>query len=132
MLAYDYPLLNIIFTTIMLFLWIAWILLLVRVFADIFTSHDIGGFTKALWAIFVLLAPFLGVFVYLLVRGRSMVDRNIQSSREAQVAMDNYIRQTAGVSTTSAADELAKLADLRDRGLIDDTEFAAQKSKLLG
>lgn len=131
MLAYDYPLLNIFFTTIMLFLWIAWILLLVRVFADIFTSHDIGGFSKALWAIFVLLAPFLGVFIYLIVRGRSMTERNIQSSREAQVAMDNYIRETAGVSTSSA-DELAKLADLRDRGVIDDTEFAAQKAKLLG
>ena len=129
MLAYDYPLLGLFWTMMWFFLWIVWLMLLFRVFADIFRSHDLGGFAKTLWIIFVVLVPFLGVFVYLIARGKAMSQRDIDDARANQAAFDDYVRQTAGAS--SSADELAKLAALRDQGVLSEAEFAAQKSKLL-
>jgi hypothetical protein len=127
--GYDYPLLGFFWSFFMLFIWIAWILLLFRVFADIFRNHEMGGVAKALWSIFVLFAPFLGVFIYLIVHGRAMTGRDIQSAQARQAEFDNYVRETAGSS--SAADEIGKLAALKDQGVITDAEFAAQKAKLL-
>ena len=77
MFAYDYPLLGVFWTMLWWFLWIAWIVLLFRVIVDIFRSHDLGGFAKALWVIFVIVVPFLGVFVYLIARGHAMADRDL-------------------------------------------------------
>ena len=130
MLAYDYPLLGIFWTTFWIFLWILWFMLLFHVFADVFRSHDLGGFAKALWLIFVIILPFLGVFIYLFVRGRQMTQRDLESAQAQQQAFDSYVRQTAGTGGT--ADELVKLADLRDRGVITQAEFDRQKAKALG
>jgi hypothetical protein len=129
MLAYDYPILGLFWTMMIFFLWVAWLILLFRVFADIFRSHDMGGWAKALWSIFVILAPFLGVFIYFIVNGRKMGERDLEAAQQREAEFQAYVRQTAG--TAGAADELAKLAALRDSGALTDAEFAAQKAKLL-
>ncbi len=129
MLAYDYPLLGVFWSMLIFFLFFAWLVLLFRVFADIFRSQDMGGWAKALWSIFVILLPFLGVFIYLIVNGRAMGDRAAADAQQQQAALDTYVRQTAG--TAGPADELQKLAALRDNGTLTDAEFAAQKAKLL-
>jgi len=130
MFAYDYPLLGFFWTMLLVFLWVAWIIILIRVFADIFRNHEMGGFAKALWVIFVIILPFLGVLIYLIANGGDMAKRDMKSAQDQQAAFDSYVRQTAGTSTSSA-DELTKLAQLRDQGVITDAEFAAQKAKLL-
>jgi hypothetical protein len=115
------------------FLWFTlffiWIWLLISVFADIFRSKDLGGFAKFLWVFFVILVPYLGVFIYLIVRGHKMSEHAIADAKARDEAAQAYIRQAAGTGGT--ADELARLADLRDRGVITPEEFEAQKSKLL-
>lgn len=129
MLAYDYPILGIFWTMLFLFIWIAWIMLLFHVLMDVFRS-DMNGLSKAAWAIFVIIIPWLGVLVYLIANGDDMTRRNISAAQEQQAQMDSYIRQAAG-SGGGAADELAKLAELRNQGVLSDEEFAQQKSKLL-
>ncbi len=128
MLAYDYPILGVFWTMLILFIWVAWFFLLIRVFADIF-RRSMSGWWKAVWAIFVVILPFLGVLIYLIANGNSMHERDAEQAKEAEAAFQDYVRQTAG--TGGAADELAKLADLRAKGVISDDEFAAQKAKLL-
>jgi ABC-type multidrug transport system fused ATPase/permease subunit len=125
------PLLDLFVATLYVFLFVAWIWLLVGVFADIFRSEDLGGGAKAAWTIFVLLLPFLGVFVYLIARGGKMQDRQMQAAAAAERSRQEYIRGVAATTTTSTADELAKLAQLRDEGVIDLTEYETQKAKLL-
>jgi hypothetical protein len=128
MLAYDYPLLGLFWTMLILFLWVAWIMLLFHVIVDVFRS-DMNGFAKALWAIFVIVVPWLGVLVYLIANGDSMARRNVAAAQQQQAQFDDYIRSTA--SAGSSADEIAKLASLRDQGLLTEQEFAQQKAKLL-
>ena len=130
MLAYDYPLLGIFWTTFWIFLWILWFMLLFRVFADVFRSHDLGGFGKALWLIFVIILPFLGVFIYLFARGRQMGQRDLDSAQAQQQAFDPYVRQTAG--TAGRPTSWSSSPDLRDRGVITQAEFDQQKAKALG
>jgi ABC-type multidrug transport system fused ATPase/permease subunit len=130
MLAYTYPLLNIFWTMLEFFIFFLWIWLLIVIFMDIFRSHDIGGFAKALWVIFVIILPFLGVLIYLIARGGSMHERAAAQAVQQQQQFDDYVRKTAGAS--SSADELSKLADLKAKGVISDAEFEAQKAKLLG
>jgi Short C-terminal domain/Phospholipase_D-nuclease N-terminal len=129
-LAYDYPLLGMFWTFLWFFLWIAWIVVLFRVIFDIFRSKDMGGWGKALWVIFVVFLPFLGVLVYLIARGHSMSERDYQDAAAQEKAFQAYVRSAAGTGGGSA-DELTKLADLRDKGVISDAEFQAQKAKLL-
>jgi hypothetical protein len=131
MIAYDYPILGLFWTMLIFFLWFAWIILLFRVFVDIFRSHDLRGFSKALWSIFVLLVPFLGVFIYLIARGHSMANRDIAEAQAREEAFRSYVQETASTGG-GAADELTKLAQLKDQGVITDAEFAQQKAKLLG
>src|SRR5829696_1841457 len=133
MLAYDYPLLNLFWTMLWFFLWIAWLVILFRVFADIFRNKEMGGWTKALWVLFVIFAPFLGVFVYIIVHGRDMTQRDVQQMAEQRRTMDQYIRETAGAAGAGGgtADELSKLVALRDQGVHTEQEFAAQKARLL-
>lgn len=131
MFAYDYPILGVFWSMVWLFLWIAWIFLLVRVIADIFRSHDMSGWGKALWAIFVVVLPFLGVFVYLIARGQSMAERDVQHARSQDSAFREYVQDAAGSGGGGPADQLAKLADLRAQGVLTDAEFEAQKAKLL-
>ena len=130
MIAYDYPLLGMFWTMMIFFFWIAWIMIVFRTVFDIFRSKDLGGVGKAAWLLFVIIVPWLGVLVYLIARGGGMVDRDIEAQQAQQAAMDAYVRQAAGTGG-GTADELVKLADLRDRGVISEAEFAAQKSKLL-
>jgi hypothetical protein len=130
MLAYDYPLLGFFWSMMIFFLWIAWLMLLFRILADVFRSDDMGGFAKAIWLIFVIFLPFLGVFVYLISRGDGMAKRDLARAQEQQQAFNSYVREAAG-SSTSTADELSKLAGLHTQGLLTDDEFAAQKARLL-
>jgi Short C-terminal domain/Phospholipase_D-nuclease N-terminal len=132
MLASSYPLLDIFWTMLEIFFFILWIWLLIAIFGDIFRSHDMGGGAKTLWVIFVLIIPFLGVFIYLIARGGSMHERAVAQNKEQQAAFDAYVKQTAGTSGGSTVDELSKLAGLKAKGAITDAEFAAQKAKILG
>jgi hypothetical protein len=129
MLAYDYPILGLFWSMLIFFLWIAWFVLLFKVFADIFRSHDLGGWGKALWSIFVIIVPFLGVFIYVIARGGSMTERDVEAAQANEAAFRSYVQDAAG--STSAADELSKLSDLHARGVINDAEFQQQKAKLL-
>jgi hypothetical protein len=113
------------------FVFFIWIWLLITVFADIFRSHDIGGFAKAVWVIFVIVVPYLGVFVYLIARGHKMHEHAVEAAQGQDAAARAYIQQAAG-TTASAADELARLADLKERGVIDDAEFQRLKAKAIG
>ena len=129
MTAYDYPIMGAFWTMLIFFIWIAWLMLLFKIIFDIFRSHDMGGFAKALWLIFVVIAPFLGVFVYLIARGSGMATRDLDDAKAQQQQFDSYVRDVA--APTSSADELTKLADLHSKGVINDAEFQAQKAKLL-
>lgn len=129
MLAYDFPILGLFWTMLVFFLWVAWIFLLFRIIADVFRSRDMGGLTKALWLIFVIVLPFLGSFVYLLARGNKMAANDIEAAQEREQAFQSYVRNVA--NTGGAADQLEKLAGLRDRGVITPAEFEQQKAKLL-
>lgn len=115
---------------LVLFLWIAWVWVVISVVADIFRSHDMGGGAKALWVIFVILIPWLGVLIYLFARGDGMAERNMQTAMAREEATRAYIQSAAGTSA-STADELEKLASLKASGVISDSEFEAQKAKLL-
>ena len=129
--GYDYPILGFFWTMLFIFLWVAWIFLLIRIIADIFRNHEMSGIAKALWLIFVVIVPFLGVLLYVIIHSGDMAERDLQSMQKQQEQFDSYVRQTAG-SSTSSADELVKLAALKDQGIITDAEFAVQKSKILG
>ncbi len=130
MLAYNYPLLGVFWTMLEFFLFFIWIWLLIIVFGDIFRSHDMGGFAKALWIIFVIVVPFLGILVYLIARGGSMQERAAERAQQQDEAFQAYVQQAA--STSSTADEVAKLADLKASGAITEEEFQAGKAKILG
>jgi hypothetical protein len=129
--TYQYPILDFFLTMLYFFLFIIWIWLLIMVFIDIFRSHDMGGWAKALWVIFIIVLPFLGVFVYLIARGGKMHERAAQQAAEQQKAFDQYVKQTAGTAGDTSADQLSKLADLKSQGVITDAEFDAQKAKIL-
>ena len=130
MFAYDYPLLGVFWTMFIIFIWVLWFFLLFRVIIDIFRSHDLGGFGKVLWLLFVIFLPFLGVFVYLIARGGSMGERAMKQQQAAQAQFDSYVKEVAG-SSGSPADELARLADLKSKGVISDAEFEQLKAKAL-
>jgi ABC-type multidrug transport system fused ATPase/permease subunit len=131
MIASSYPILDAFLTMLYFFLFIIWIWLLITVFIDIFRSRDMGGGAKALWCIFVIILPFLGVFVYLIARGGKMHERAAAEAAQQQQAFDQYVRQTAGSEGVDTASQLSKLADLKAQGVITDAEFEAQKAKVL-
>ncbi len=131
MIASSYPILDAFLTMLYFFLFIIWIWLLITVFIDIFRSRDMGGFAKALWVIFVIVLPFLGVFVYLLARGGKMHERAAAQAAQQQKAFDTYVRQAAGSEGADTASQLSKLADLKAQGVLTDAEFEAQKAKVL-
>ena len=132
MLASSYPVLDAFLTIMYFFLFIIWIWLLITVFIDVFRSHDMSGWSKALWVIFIIILPFLGVFVYLIARGGKMHERAAQQAAEQQKAFDSYVRETAGTSGGGdTATQLSKLADLKSQGVLTDAEFEAQKAKIL-
>jgi hypothetical protein len=114
------------------FLFFIWIWLLITVFADIFRSDDLSGWGKALWCIFVIFLPYLGVFVYLIARGRSMSERAADEARARDAAFRGYVQDVAASAppATSSVDQLAQLAALHEKGVIDDAEFARMKAKV--
>ena len=125
------PLLDLLLAMFWFFIFIAWIWLLIRIFVDIFRSDDLSGWGKALWVIFVIILPLLGVLIYLIARGGQMQERAMAEAQAQNEAAQAYIRETAGSSGSSTSDEIAKLAKLRDDGTLTDEEFQAQKAKLL-
>ncbi len=125
----SYPLLNIFWSMFIFFLWIIWIWILIMVFIDIFRSHDLGGFAKALWFLFVLFIPLVGVLVYLIARGGKMHERAYRQAQQQDQELRAHVQEAAG--SQSSADQLAKLADLRDRGVISAEEFEREKAKVL-
>lgn len=112
-----------------LFLMVAWFWVLISVVADVFRSKDLDGLTKALWIAFVILLPWLGVLVYLIVRGDKMQEHNVEAMHKLEAAQRDYVRSVANVS---AADELERLSALKEKGVLSDEEFEAQKAKILG
>ncbi len=107
-----------------------WIWLLIMVFSDIFRSHDMGGFAKFIWVLFVIVLPYLGVFVYLIARGHKMSEHAAQDARAIDAAQRAYIQDAAGAAA-SPGDELARLAALKDQGAITDAEFQQMKAKII-
>jgi Short C-terminal domain/Phospholipase_D-nuclease N-terminal len=128
-LAADYPFLDVLWTLFIFFLFVIWIWILITVFSDIFRRKDIGGGSKTLWIIFVILLPYLGVFVYLIANHDGMADRNIQQMQKQQQATDAYIQSVAG--SGGAAAEIEKAKGLLDSGAITQAEFDAIKQKAL-
>ena len=113
------------------FLFVIWIWLLIVVFSDIFRSHDLSGWGKALWTIFVIVLPYLGVFIYLIARGHTMGEHAVQDAQEHDAAMRRYVQNVVSSDGRSTADEIARLADLRDRGVISEEEFQQAKAKAI-
>lgn len=127
--AADYPFLDVLWTLIIFFVWIIWFFLLFRVIVDIFRRKDIGGGSKTLWLLFVILLPFLGVFVYLIVNSDEMADRDARQAQASQQQFDSYVKEVAG--TGGAAAEIDKAKQLLDSGAITQEEFNSLKAKAL-
>lgn len=132
----DYPQLNLFWTMLEFFLWVMWLFLLFRVITDIFRSHDLGGLAKAGWLIVTLLLPYVGVLLYVIVRGRSMGKRDVKEAEERDAAFKRYVRDAASDSgphgtKQSHVEDLARLADLKDRGALTEEEYQRAKTKLL-
>ncbi|MFC7923204.1 SHOCT domain-containing protein [Streptomyces cinereoruber] len=129
----DYPLLNLFWTMLWFFLWIMWLFLLFKVVTDIFRDHTLHGWGKAGWLVFCILLPYLGVLVYVIARGKGMSRRDIKQAKDSEAAFQDYIRKAAGTQGggASATDELARLADLKDKGAITPEEFEKAKAKVL-
>ena len=123
----DFPFLEFLWAMIVFFAWVAWIWIAIVCFIDIFRRHDIGGWHKALWVVFIIVAPFLGVLVYLIAQSDEMRERSMEQAKSQQAAMDEYVRETAGGS----ASEIAKAKELLDSGAITQAEFDSIKTKAL-
>jgi hypothetical protein len=127
LLATDYPFLDILWTMIVFFAWLAWFWILITVLTDLFRRHDIGGWHKAAWIIFVVALPFLGVLVYLIAQHDGMRERSMKQAEAQKAAFDDYVRDAAGGS----AGEIAKGKELLDSGAITQAEFDTLKAKAL-
>jgi len=128
-LAYVYPLLGVFWTMLWFFCFVIFIWLLITVFADLFRSHDIGGWAKAGWTILIIFLPFLGILIYLIARGKGMAERNVKQAADQKAAFDEYVRETA--ASASPADQLETLAKLHDEGKLSDEDFEKAKAKIL-
>ena len=129
LLGADYPFLDVFWTMLIFFVWVAWFMLLFRVIGDVFRRHDIGGGAKVLWLIFVIILPFLGVFIYLIAESKGMTERSIERAQASQRQLDAYVRETA--SSGGAAAEIDKTKQLLDSGASTQAEFDAIKAKAL-
>ena len=127
LIAADYPFLDVLWTMIVFFAWLAWIWIAVTCFIDVFRRDDIGGVHKAVWVVFIIVIPFLGVLVYLIVQHDGMRERQLNQAKQQQQAFDSYVQQTAGGS----ASEIAKAKELLDAGTISQGEFDSIKAKAL-
>ena len=126
-IAADYPFMDVLWSMIIFFFWVIWIWIVVTVLMDVFRRHDIGGFSKALWVIFVVILPWLGVLIYLIVEHDGMRERGMKQAQAQKDQFDQYVREASGGS----ADEIAKAKQLLDQGAITQEEFDALKAKAL-
>ena len=126
-IAADYPFIDVLWTMIIFFFWVIWIWIVITVLIDVFRRHDIGGFAKALWVIFVVILPWLGVLIYLIVEHDGMRERSMKEAQDQKDQFDQYVREASGGS----ADEIAKAKQLLDQGAITQDEFNALKTKAL-
>ena len=126
-IAADYPFIDVLWSMIIFFVWVIWIWIVITVLIDVFRRHDIGGFAKALWVIFVVVLPWLGVLVYLIVEHDGMRERGLKQAQAQREAFDDRVREASGGS----ADEIAKAKQLLDQGAITQDEFNALKAKAL-
>jgi ABC-type multidrug transport system fused ATPase/permease subunit len=127
--SYSYPVLGAFWTIFMIFLWVIWFWVLITILIDLFRSHDLSGWAKALWFILILIFPLVGVLIYLIARGGKMHEHAARDAQVQDQQFRRYVQEAAG--SQSSADELAKLADLRDRGVITAEEFDREKAKIL-
>ncbi|WP_405386674.1 PLDc N-terminal domain-containing protein [Streptomyces sp. NBC_01102] len=133
----DYPLLNVFLTMMYLFLWVMWFFLLFKVITDIFRDHSMGGWAKAGWLVLVIVLPYIGVLIYLIARGRGMSRRDVKQAEDQEAAFRQYVKQAAGSEGggsdkgSSHVEDLAKLAELKDKGHLDQAEYEKAKAKLL-
>ena len=128
LIAADYPFIDVLWTMIVFFAWLAWIWIAITCFIDIFRRDDIGGGHKALWIVFIIVIPFVGVLVYLIAQHDGIRERSVKQAQNQQAAFDSYVKQTAGGS----ASEIAKAKELLDAGTITQQEFDSIKAKALG
>lgn len=128
-IASSYPFLGILWSMLIFFAFVIWIWIAITVIIDLFRRHDVGGWAKALWVIFIIIAPFLGVLIYLIAYHQGMAERRNKEAQQAQVQFDEYVRQTAG--SGGAASEIEKAKGLLDSGAITQAEFDAIKAKAL-
>ena len=127
-IADSYPFLEVLWTMLVFFGWVIWFWILIVVLSDLFRRHDISGWGKAAWTLFVIVLPFLGVLIYLIADGKGMAERKAQEMRTAQTQFDSHVREVAG---SGAADQIAKAKDLLDKGAIDQAEFDQLKRQAL-
>lgn len=125
--AADYPFLDIVWTMVVVFAWVIWFWMLIAIFGDIFRRHDLSGVGKVVWLIFVIVLPFLGVFIYMIVNSKGMTERNVKQVQAQQAQFDDYVKSVSG----GAAGEIEKAKALLDSGAITQGEFDAIKSKAL-
>ena len=130
-LAADYPFLDILGTMLIFFAWVIWFWILIRVLVDVFRRHDISGFGKAAWTLFMIVVPFLGVLIYLIAHGQDMGQRDLEQAKASQAQFDDYVRSVAGDGSGGAAAEIAQAKSLLDSGAISQEEFNALKTKAL-
>jgi Short C-terminal domain/Phospholipase_D-nuclease N-terminal len=129
MVASSYTFLDVMWTMLVFFAWVIWFWLLITVFADVFRRHDIGGGAKALWIIFVIVLPYVGVLIYLIAEHKGMADRNTKQVQQSQAQMDDYVKSVA--ATADPAAQIAKAKELLDSGAISQAEYDALKAKAL-
>jgi type VI protein secretion system component VasK len=132
MLAAEFGTGQVFWSMLWFFLFFIWIWLLIVVFGDIFRSDDLSGWSKALWCIFIIFLPYLGVFVYLIARGHKMQEHSMKEAQAQEAQLRQYVQNIAGSGGGGAADEIARLADLRDKGVISEAEFQQAKAKAIG
>ena len=130
-LAADYPFLDVLWTMLIFFAWVIWFWILIRVFVDVFRRNDLSGWGKAGWMLFVIVLPFLGVFIYLIANGKEMGQRDIDQALAAQSQFDSHIKSVAGSGASGAASEIAQAKQLLDSGAISRDEYESLKAKAL-
>ena len=130
LLAVEWGSGQVLWSILWFFLIFVWVWLVISIFMDLIRSPDLSGWAKALWTVVIIFLPYIGVFIYLIVRGGEMTDRAAAAQQRDRGAFDDYIRETTG--SASSADELVRLADLHDAGTLSDEEYASAKAKVLG
>ena len=129
LLAAEWGTGQVLWSMLWIFIFIMWIWLIIVIFSDIIRSHDMGGWAKALWSIAIIFFPFIGIFAYLIIRGNSMSERQLEDAKASDAATQQYIRNAAG--TENSADQLSTLSALHDAGKLTDAEYATSKAKLI-